>query len=115
MKWLKSNKIEPMDDPLYLSLGTNGRCNDSPHDFIYDIMWRASNVKIISFRGIYWSPCQYRYNKRAKSKEIRPMYDLVYPVYLLYPQLGTNGRIDKLSGLGVSYVIMGGTFNDKML
>ena len=43
------------------------------------------------------------------------MYDLVYPVYLLYPQLGTNGRIDKLSGLVVSYVIIGGTFNVKML
>ena len=43
------------------------------------------------------------------------MYDLLYPLYLVYPQLGTNGRIDKLSGLGVSYVIMGGTFNDKML
>ena len=38
MKWLKSNKIEPMDDPLYPSLGTNGRCNDSPHDYIYDII-----------------------------------------------------------------------------
>ena len=29
MKGLKSNKIEPMDDLLYPSLGTNGRCNDS--------------------------------------------------------------------------------------
>ena len=45
----------------------------------------------------------------AKSKEIRPIYDLVYP------KLGTNGKIKKLSGLGGSYVIMGGTFNVKML
>ena len=29
MKGLKSNKIEPMDDPLYPSLGTNGWCNHS--------------------------------------------------------------------------------------
>ena len=45
----------------------------------------------------------------ATSKEIRPIYDLVYP------KLGTNGKIKKLSGLGGSYVIMGGTFNVKML
>ena len=33
----------------------------------------------------------------------------------LYPQLGTIGRMNKLYGLGGSYVIMGGTFNVKML
>ena len=33
----------------------------------------------------------------------------------VYPQLGTNGRINKHSGLIGSYFIMGGTFNVKML
>ena len=47
--------------------------------------------------------------KGLKIKEIRPMSDS------LYPQLGTIGRMNKLYGLGGSYVIMGGTFNVKML
>ena len=47
--------------------------------------------------------------KGLKSKEIWPMFDSVYP------QLGTNGRINKHSGLIGSYFIMGGTLNVKML
>ena len=47
--------------------------------------------------------------KGLEIKEIRPM------LVSLYPQLGTIGRINKLYGLGGSFVIIGGTLNVKML
>ena len=47
--------------------------------------------------------------KELKIKEIRPLSDS------LYPQLGTIGRIDKLYVLGGCYIIMGWTFNVKIL
>ena len=33
----------------------------------------------------------------------------------LYPQLGTIGKINNLYGLSGSYIIIGGTFNVKMI